>query len=251
MDVFLGEWANLLRHWAHLIVGIGWIGSSFYFMALDYSLSKRERMNPGVLGSAWRVHGGGFYHVEKYTVAPAQLPPDLHWFQWEVYLTWVTGFGLMMVVPHYPFLFSNKQAWMVVALILIAGALIRHYLNRTDAGDDWGKFGWTAPVAAVALLAAIFVTAPLAPSAGGEVSDAQALAITHKHCTTCHAVNPTHEAFKEAPKNVALETIADLKKYAQLIYLQTVQNKAMPLGNQTAMTEDERAALGRWVRALK
>ena len=97
MEVFLGEWANLLLRWAHLVVGIGWIGTSFYFMALDYSLSKRERMNPGVLGTAWQVHGGGFYHVEKYTVAPAQLPPDLHWFKWEAYLTWVTGFGLMIV----------------------------------------------------------------------------------------------------------------------------------------------------------
>ena len=60
MDVFAGEWLNLLIRWAHLVVSIGWIGTSFYFMALDYSLSKRERMNPGVLGTAWQVHGGGF-----------------------------------------------------------------------------------------------------------------------------------------------------------------------------------------------
>ena len=58
-----------------MIVGIGWIGTSFYFMALDYSLNQRERKNPGVLGTAWQVHGGGFYHVEKYTVAPPKLPP--------------------------------------------------------------------------------------------------------------------------------------------------------------------------------
>ena len=392
MEVFLGEWANLLLRWAHLIVGIGWIGTSFYFMALDYSLSKRERMNPGVLGTAWQVHGGGFYHVEKYTVAPSQLPSDLHWFKWEAYLTWVTGFGLMivqyylhasaylidpavlplspwqaiaislgsiflgwaiyeglcrspfgqnttllalcvfalivgasvlytyvysgrgafvhvgaltgsimatnvfaviipnqkkliaqmlrgeapdarygaigkqrsthnnyltlpvlvmMVSPHYPFLFSQAHAWMVVALILISGALIRHYLNRIDAGDDWGKYGWTAPVAAVALLAAIFVTAPRAPGGGGAVSDAGALAISQKHCVTCHAAKPTHDSFQEAPKNVTLETVADLKKYAQLIYLQAVQTPAMPLGNQSAMTEVERAALGRWIKDLK
>jgi uncharacterized membrane protein len=67
----------------------------------------------------------------------------------------------------------------------------------------------------------------------------------------CHAVNPTHESFREAPKNVTMETVADLKKYAPLIYMQTVQNKAMPLGNQTDMTDDERNSLGRRVKALQ
>ena len=97
MDVFLGEWVNLLLRWAHLIVGIGWIGTSFYFVGLDYSLRRRERMNEGVMGTAWQVHGGGFYHVEKFTVAPANLPEDLQWFRWEAYLTFVTGFGLLLV----------------------------------------------------------------------------------------------------------------------------------------------------------
>ena len=290
MDVFLGEWANLLLRWAHMIVGIGWIGTSFYFIALDYSLN-REGARKGVYGTAWQVHGGGFYHVEKYMVAPPQLPPHLHWFQWEAYLTWVTGFGLlivqyylhanaylidpavmaltplqaiaisigsllagwviydvlcrllgertpllaiavfalilaasvlytkvysgrgaflhvgafvgtimafnvfaviipnqkkliaqlvrgeepdarygligkqrslhnnyltlpvllMMVSPHYPFLFSHPQAWLIVALILVSGGLFRHVLNRVDAGDDWNKYGWSAPVAIFAL----------------------------------------------------------------------------------------------------
>jgi len=71
-----------------------------------------------------------------------------------------------------------------------------------------------------------------------------------KHCVMCHAVKPTHEAFPEAPKNVTIESVADLKKYAALIYAQTVQDKAMPLGKQTGMTEAERAALGRWLKAL-
>jgi uncharacterized membrane protein len=69
MSSFIVDWLNLAFRWAHLVVGIGWIGTSFYFIALD-SLRKREKMNPGVLGTAWEVHGGGFYHVEKYTVAP-------------------------------------------------------------------------------------------------------------------------------------------------------------------------------------
>jgi uncharacterized membrane protein len=73
MDVFLGEWANLLLRWAHLAVGIGWIGTSFYFIALDYSLDPRERASPGIAGTAWQVHGGGFYRVEKFLVAPPRL----------------------------------------------------------------------------------------------------------------------------------------------------------------------------------
>jgi uncharacterized membrane protein len=101
VDVFFGEWLNLLLRWAHMVVAIGWIGTSFYFMALDYSLNKRERSNPGVLGTAWQVHGGGFYHVEKYIVAPAALPETLHWFKWEAYLTWVTGFGLLIVQYYF------------------------------------------------------------------------------------------------------------------------------------------------------
>ncbi|MGA2568399.1 MAG: c-type cytochrome [Pseudolabrys sp.] len=108
------------------------------------------------------------------------------------------------------------------------------------------EYGRAAQAAA---LAGFVVTAPCA-WAEGAVSDAEALAIAHKHCVTCHAAKPAHPAFQEAPNNVTLETIPDLKKYAQRIYMQTVQNRAMPLGNQTGMTEDERAALGRWLKAL-
>src|SRR6185295_13313244 len=94
---FLADWLNLLLRWAHLIAGISWIGTSFYFIALDLSLRKREQMNEGVYGTAWEVHGGGFYHVEKYMVAPKTLPPDLVWYRWEAYLTLVTGFALLVV----------------------------------------------------------------------------------------------------------------------------------------------------------
>ena len=88
---------NLLLRWFHMIVGIGWIGTSFYFMALDYGLDTKERKSEGVHGTAWQVHGGGFYHVEKFTVAPPQLPAHLHWFKWDAYLTFLTGFGLLIV----------------------------------------------------------------------------------------------------------------------------------------------------------
>jgi uncharacterized membrane protein len=391
MDVFLGEWVNLLLRWFHMIVGIGWIGTSFYFMALDFGLDTKERKSQGVYGTAWQVHGGGFYHVEKFTVAPPQLPAHLHWFKWDAYLTWMTGFGLlivqyylhaksylidptvlpletwqavaisivsllagwaiyealcrsplgrntfllgalvfaliliasvlytkvfsargaflhvgafvgtimafnvvmiiipnqrkmvaqllagqapdarygaigkqrsthnnyltlpvlvMMVSPHYPFLSAHPQSWLVVALIIVSGALIRHYINRVDAGDEWTQFGWAAPVAILAILGAIWLTAPRAPAAGGAaVSDADVLTIAAKHCAMCHARKPTHESFQEAPKNVTLESIGEIRKYAALILTQTVQNKAMPLGNQTAMSEEERAKLGQWIAA--
>ena len=153
----------------------------------------------------------------------------------------------MMVSPHYPFLSAHPQSWLIVALIIISGALIRHYINRVDAGDDWNAFGWAAPIAAFSLICAMWLTAPRAPGATGAVSDAEALAITAKHCTMCHAAKPTHESFKEAPKNVVLESTDQLRKYAPLILSQTVQNKAMPLGNQTGMTEEERQQLGRWI----
>jgi uncharacterized membrane protein len=157
---------------------------------------------------------------------------------------------LMMVSQHYPFLFTHPQSWLVVALILVSGGFFRHILNRVDAGDDWDAYGWGVPVVAMALVAAIYVTAPqprAAVSAGAAVTDSEVLSIMGKHCVMCHSHKPSHPAFKEPPKNVALETIPELHRFAQQIYMQTVQNRAMPLGNQTAMTDAERAALGRWI----
>ena len=100
MDPFLAEWLNILVRWGHLVAGIAWIGTSFYFVALDLSLRKAASMPEGVSGEAWEVHGGGFYHVRKYLSAPAGLPPHLIWFQWEAYLTWITGF-LLLIIQYY------------------------------------------------------------------------------------------------------------------------------------------------------
>ena len=100
-------------------------------------------------------------------------------------------------------------------------------------------------------MAALVVCVSGLSAAGNEtITDAEALAIVHRHCSTCHAARPTHPAFDGPPNGVILETIADLREYAFRIYAQTVQNKAMPLGNQTGMTDDERAALGRWLKAM-
>ncbi len=387
---FLTDWLNLLLRWAHLIVGIGWIGTSFYFIALDLSLKKRAQMKEGVAGTAWEVHGGGFYHVEKYTVAPKELPEDLIWYKWEAYLTWVTGFLLLvtqyyfnasaylidpakvamtpmeavlisvfslaggwiiydrlcksaigkntpllavlvfllimvsaylfthvysgrgalihvgafigtlmavnvfgviipnqkkitasllkgdapdpelgatgkqrsvhnnyltlpvlllMVSNHYPLLTGHPHSWLLVALILLIGAMVRHFLNRHDAGDPLRKIAWTLPVAAVGLIAAIIMTMPRTNAALTtlEVTDAEILQITTAHCSTCHAPSPRHEGFDEAPKNMELVTTSDLERYADLVMAQAVHSDAMPLGNETGMTQEERDKLGAWL----
>jgi uncharacterized membrane protein len=101
MDTYLLDWANLLLRWAHVITAIAWIGSSFYFVFLDSSLTKPsapELTAKGVDGELWAVHGGGFYNPQKYLVAPKTLPPNLHWFYWEAYSTWLTGFALFTVL---------------------------------------------------------------------------------------------------------------------------------------------------------
>ena len=392
MSAFVADWLNLLIRWAHLIAGIGWIGTSFYFIALDLSLKKRERMREGVDGTAWEVHGGGFYHVERYTVAPKELPDDLIWYKWEAYLTWVTGFLLlltqyywhataylidprvlelapagaigisivslivgwftydglcrsslgkdpvwlaaavflliltasylyshvysgrgalihvgafigtimaanvlgviipnqkkivealikgqstdpalgarakqrslhntyltlpvllMMVSNHYAFLTNHPHAWILVGLVLVMGASLRHFLVGFEVGEPLAKIGWTLPVIAVALAVAMVMTMPRANRqvAGMKVSDARVTEITHKHCVTCHASKTTHEAFPEAPKGVMLESLQDLRRYAVLIEQQAVQNQAMPLGNETGMTTEERQELGAWLAA--
>ncbi len=101
MDTYLLDWANLMLRWTHVIVAIAWIGSSFYFVFLDNSLTKpqsSELLNRGVDGELWAVHGGGFYNPQKYVLAPKQLPEHLHWFYWEAYSTWLTGFALFTVL---------------------------------------------------------------------------------------------------------------------------------------------------------
>lgn len=99
IDGYLRDWIDLLVRWLHVIAAIGWIGSSFYFVLLDQSL-RRPRLvqdeEDGVGGELWEVHGGGFYHVKKYRVAPPELPDHLAWFKWEAYATWVSGFTLLV-----------------------------------------------------------------------------------------------------------------------------------------------------------
>jgi uncharacterized membrane protein len=392
MSVFIADWLNLLFRWAHLVAAIGWIGTSFYFISLDLALRKRAAMRPGVAGTAWEVHGGGFYHVEKFLTAPKELPQDLVWFKWEAYLTFVTGMALMvvqfywnasawlidpgklalapwqaiaisvsslfvgwvvydglcrspvgrqpallaglvfvgllaaaygylavfsgrsamvhlgaligtimavnvfaliipgqkkiisalkagrepdpalgaiakqrsvhntyltlpvlvfMVSGHYPILIGHSQAWVVAGLIIVGGAAVRHLLIRHEAGDPLTKIGWMLPLIVLALLAALWLTAPAQRPAGPQaaVPDAEVLAIVQQHCVSCHAANPVHETFTEPPAGMVLESLDDVRRYRDLIDQFAVETEIMPLGNETGMTETERARLGTWIAA--
>ncbi|MFL6659407.1 MAG: urate hydroxylase PuuD [Massilia sp.] len=106
------EWLNLIVRWLHVITGIAWIGASFYFVWLDNTIRPpapgSDLAEKGVSGELWAVHGGGFYNPQKYLVAPATLPKELHWFKWEAYTTWLSGFALLTIVYYF-----NAQAMMV------------------------------------------------------------------------------------------------------------------------------------------
>lgn len=385
------EWLNLLFRWAHITIGIGWIGASFYFVWLDLAMRHRKNMNKGVSGTVWMVHGGGFYHVEKYAVAPDQLPDDLHWFKWEAYLTWITGIVLlvlqyyinarsylidpqilpleswqailisvasliggwvlydllcrsplgrsegllagilflvvlawtvffsevfsgrgalihtgaligtimaanvfmviiprqekaaksllvgdapdpshgiiakqrsvhnnyltlpvllMMVSSHYPAFVSHPYKWVIVGLIVIAGASVRHFINGHDAGKHFNATAWVLIVGFLAICLAFMVTA-YRPGAGRGtmISDDRALEIVQTRCATCHAAVTTHESFDEAPAGVRFDSLDEIIRHSDAIRSQAVIGQAMPLGNETEMTMQERQNLGLWLAA--
>lgn len=396
MGVDYEIWLNLIIRWAHIVVGIGWIGASFYFVALDFSLRKPKEDKDGVRGEAWQVHGGGFYHVTKYMVAPEDLPSSLIWYKWDAYLTWITGFLLlvvqyylkadvylidpdkmdmfnhvaiaisigslvagwliydficrvtqksgqlltaslvfililvaswffstvfsgrgalihvgafvgtimavnvfgviipnqkkivksliageepdsrlgeigkkrslhnnyltlpvllMMVSNHYPILASHDHTWLVIAFILIAGASVRHVINRHEAGDHFKQFWWALPSAAIALLSIIVMTAPPALKKHPDhdavdvsfVPISEMYSIVETHCGTCHAPIEGDEEYFVPPMGIRLQSVEDVKRNGAVVKAQAVLSKAMPLGNATGMTQEERELLGRWI----
>jgi uncharacterized membrane protein len=100
IEAWLHDWLSLLLRWAHFITGVAWIGASFYFNWLENHL-ERQNAAGGIAGDLWAVHGGGFYRLEKYETAPERLPPTLHWFKYEAYFTWITGFALLCTVYYW------------------------------------------------------------------------------------------------------------------------------------------------------
>ena len=155
METHWIEFAGMLVRWLHVIAGIAWIGSSFYFIWLDRSLEAPEpgsdEARKGVGGHLWAVHGGGFYNPQKYTVAPARLPERLHWFKWEAYTTWLSGTallflvywlhaGTMMLDPSK----GDQAPWQAVALgagAMAASWIIYDLLCRSPLGRHDGLLG--------------------------------------------------------------------------------------------------------------
>ena len=136
MESYFLDWANLLLRWVHVITAIAWIGSSFYFVFLDSSLTPPEDEDlkkQGVLGELWALHGGGFYHPVKFAGAPPKLPQHLHWFYWESYSTWLTGFSLFTVSYLYSastyLIDKSKMDWSpAVAISAALGFLVVFWL---------------------------------------------------------------------------------------------------------------------------
>ena len=144
--ILFTEWADFLIRWVHVITGICWIGSSFYFVHLDLSLQKRDGLPQGVGGEAWQVHGGGFYNMMKYTVAPSHLPQDLTWFKWEAYWTFISGFTLLCwhYFAHADLYLIDRTVmdlapWQAVSIslvVLVMGWVIYDFLCRSKLGDN-------------------------------------------------------------------------------------------------------------------
>lgn len=400
MDAYLLDWLNLLLRWAHVITAIAWIGSSFYFVLLDNSLTPpdprygEELKAKGVDGELWAVHGGGFYHSNKYMVAPRwrPLPENLHWSYWESYSTWLTGFALFtamylfnagsflidksvfdwspaaaiaaslgflavfwlvydgicrlcgqrpngdlivgvlvfafvvfaswlacqlfagraafllvgamlatamsanvffwiipgqrkvvaqlragqtpdpvhgkrgkqrsvhntyftlpvivaMLSNHYGWLYTGPNNWLVLVLLMLAGALIRHsFVARHKAHVQGKRAPWEHAVVGTLVLASLaFWLAPPPPgaeakAAAGPLAFGDVKAVVEQRCVMCHNA-------ALAQKNVALHTPELLKQHAQSVYQQVAVLKLMPLNNATQITDDERALIKRWFDA--
>ncbi len=155
------DWVELVVRWLHVVAGIAWIGSSFYFIFLDASLVKTPDTPDGVAGDSWQVHGGGFYRMRKFLVAPGEMPAELHWFKYEAYTTWLTGFFLVGLIYY-----LNAGLYLVdrgvmemapaVAIAVSAGSLavgwlVYHAMCRSPLGDNDGLL---AAVGFVLLVAA-------------------------------------------------------------------------------------------------
>jgi uncharacterized membrane protein len=391
------EWLAFAARWLHVVTAIAWIGSSFYFIALDLGLVKRDHLPPGAYGEEWQVHGGGFYHIQKYLVAPAQMPEHLTWFKWESYATWLTGFALLCVVyyagadlylidpnvldvsapvailisiaslglgwliydqlcksplgrsdtllmlvlyavvvfmawgytqlftgraallhlgsftatimsanvflviipnqkivvadliagrkpdpkygriaktrslhnnyltlpvlflmlsNHYPLAFGTQFNWVIASLVFMIGVLIRHYFNTRHARK--GNPTWTWLAACILFIVIMWLsTVPKVLSGEQKASAAGEAFIASAHfpavrdtvlgrCAMCHAAEPGWEGIYQAPKGVILETDAAIAEQAREIYLQAGRSHAMPPGNVTGVTPQERALLVTW-----
>ena len=383
MEAYLLDWLNLIVRWAHIVVAIAWIGASFYFIWLDNHLEPSA--DPRLAGELWAIHGGGFYRAEKYRLGPAELPATLHWFKWEAYWTWITGFALLvlmyyvnaelylidptvmplskgaaigigigtlvlslavyeglcrsplderalaivllgflaaaawglmqifsgrgafihygailgtimsanvlhviipgqrrmveavsegrepdpkdgamgkqrsvhntyftlpvvfvMISNHHAMTYGHRWSWLVLVGMTLAGALIRVWfvLRHKGRAPAWI---WIAGVAAIAVAA--WLIAPKTETAGAAVPLSEVQKVIEARCVACHAQKPSFQGLAEAPKGVMLDTPERIRAQVVQIRQQAVLTRAMPPGNLTQMSEEERSLLGRWAAA--
>jgi uncharacterized membrane protein len=397
VDAVLTESLSAILRWLHVIAGIAWIGSSFYFIHLDLSLKSRSDLPDGVKGEAWQVHGGGFYQMIKFLVAPARMPDELTWFKWEAYTTWLSGFALLVLVyyfnadlflidksvltmsplqaaaiaflslaaawiayealcrsplgkhevalalvgyvflvaisygfthvfsgrgaftqigalvgtimvanvfiiiipyqkktvaaliagkapepvwgalgkqrsvhnnyltlpvvflmlsNHYPLFFATRFNWLIVAIVLLIGPVIRHFFNSRHAGK--GSPWWTWGVAAAGMAAIVWLSSLGAP---GQQTGANShtLSPTPKfaavqdivmgRCSMCHSKEPFWPGIPAAPMGIRLDDAAQIKLHARMIDINAIRSHAMPPGNITEITPQERRLLAAWIAA--
>jgi uncharacterized membrane protein len=384
MEAYVLEWLTLLARWAHIVVGIAWIGASFYFIWLDDHLEAAK--DPAFAGELYAIHGGGFYRAQKYRLAPSELPKTLHWFKWEAYWTWITGFVLLVLVyyisadvylidsavmklspgaaigtglasmviglavyeglcrsplgrnelalssvlvlllaltawgltqifsgrgafihlgailgtimaanvahviipgqrelvrakqegrepnpkhalagkqrsvhntyftlpviftmisGHHAMAFGHRWSWLVLIAMAVAGALIRLWFVARHKGP---APAWTLVVGLFLIAVVVAALAPKQQTAAVAVNFFEVKQVLDLRCLSCHAEKPSFQGLSEAPKGVKLDTPERIQAQRLQIHQQTVLSKAMPPGNLTGMTEDERALLDRWVR---
>ncbi len=391
MELDITPWLNMAIRWLHFITGIAWIGSSFYFVWLDNHLEEPKEKKKGMSGELWSVHGGGFYHKQKYAVAPEEMPEKLHWFKWEAYFTWMSGFALlaliyyygaelflidkskadltqwqaiglslgflfggwifydglcrspigknnkllgivwfvalvvaaygltqvfsdrgafihigamvgtamafnvfviiipnqkkvvadliagkepdprlgqigkqrslhnnymtlpvllMMISNHYPMTFSNPYNWVILAGLALVGVMVRHFFNLRHKGVSSPALPFGAALLFIIIMMFATDMSVKKRAEMGEInaSFTEVQTIVNKHCVSCHTAVPSHKAFDEAPIGVRLDTPLFIKQHALRIMEQTVTSDIMPLGNETGMTDVERAMLGEWIK---
>jgi uncharacterized membrane protein len=199
MEGFFLEYGNLLLRWLHVIAAIAWIGESIYFVMLDLSLHAprgEDSKRLGVHGEMWAVHGGGFYHNQKYLTNPAELPDDLHWSFWKAYTTWLSGFGLFMLLyllkadiylvnPASPWAWaramSGAEAGVLAVLFLVIGYNVYSRLCRIIS-PTVNRDGWLSVAVGVMMVATAWLTAQIFPGRA-------AFLITGALMATCMSAN--------------------------------------------------------------
>ncbi len=155
----LMEWLNIIVRVMHFTFGIAWIGASFYFVFLENALNRTENVRDELAGNLWAVHGGGFYYLEKYKVAPKEIPKDLHWFKYEAYFTWISGFSLLFIVYYF-----NAEAMLIDKNVLDISALqgigigISSFVAGWVVYDQLCKSGWIQYGLAFAVFGFILLT---------------------------------------------------------------------------------------------